>query len=172
VTRLGTTDPRDRDSVLSAPDWIAANRLATVDAETKPGETGRFTFSLRGPMVSDAESLTEHFGLVQEGVAWFPDTASLTVDVMITPAAVPGSDPADSTEGGATPTAGAPGNVHSGCSVGAGGVAGGTGGAGGLWLILLGIGAVTLFARRRASYSLSRCHASVDSSSSSSSRSR
>src|SRR6185312_3619250 len=43
--RTATTDPQDRDSVLSSPDWISANRAATVDAETKPGETGRFTFS-------------------------------------------------------------------------------------------------------------------------------
>ena len=90
TTNLGTTDPQDRDSVLSAPDWISANRAATVDAETKPGETGRFTFTLRGPVVTSAEALTEHFGLVQESVAWFPDTASISVDVMISPAAVPG----------------------------------------------------------------------------------
>ena len=123
TTRLGTTDPQDRDSALSAPDWIAANRAATVDAETKPGETGRFTFSLRGPVVTEAEALTEHFGLVQEGVAWFPAAASLTVDVMVTPAAVPGGDPAESTEGGATPGPAAPGSAHGGCSVGAGGAA-------------------------------------------------
>ena len=167
VTNLGTTDPRDRDSVLSAPDWLSANRAATVDATTKPGETGRFTFSLRGPVVSSAEALTEHFGLVQEGVAWFPASASLTVDVTVMPAAVPGADPQDSTEGGATPTpADSTGGAHGGCSVG------GHGERRRRRVSLLLVIALTLFARRRASYSLGRCRASVDSSSFSSSRSR
>ncbi len=166
TTNLGTTDPQDRDSVLSAPDWISANRAATVDAETKPGETGRFTFTLRGPVVTSAEALTEHFGLVQESVAWFPDTASISVDVMISPAAVPGGDPADSTEGGATPTTDTPMGTHGGCSVGG---AGGGAPATGVALLVV---ALTLFWRRRASYSLGRCRAPLDSSSFSSSRSR
>jgi len=165
VTKLGTTDPQDRDSALSAPDWLSANRAATVDAATKPGETGRFTFSLRGPVVSSEEALTEHFGLVQEGVAWFPSSASLTVDVTVMPAAVPGSDPQDSTEGGAMPTAPGSTGAHGGCSVGGHGDSAATGVA----LLLI---ALTLFVRRRASYSLGRCRASVDSSSFSSSRSR
>ncbi|HEY2746349.1 MAG TPA: M15 family metallopeptidase [Polyangia bacterium] len=165
TTRLGTTDPQDRESVLSSPDWIAANRPATVDAETKPGDVGRFSFSLRGPVVSAAESLTEHFGLVQEGVAWFPATAALTVDVMISPAAVPGGDPADSTEGGATPTPAPSMGAHSGCNV-----AGGDGGD--ALPIAIVLAALTLVARRRASYSLGRCRASAGSSSFWSSRSR
>jgi hypothetical protein len=164
TTRLGTTDPQDRESVLASPDWIAANRPATVDAETKPGETGRFTFSVRGPVVSSAESLTEHFGLVEESVSWFPATAALTVDVMISPAAVPSGDPQDSTEGGATPTPAPSMGAHSGCAMGAGD----GGNRFGLFVVLLGL---TLVARRRASYSQGRCH-SVESSSSWSSRSR
>jgi hypothetical protein len=163
VTHLGTTDPRDRESVLSAPDWLSASRAASVDATTKPGETGRFTFSLRGPVVSSAEALTEHFGLVQEGVAWFPDAASLTVDVMITPEAATGGDPNQGTEGGVTPT-GTMG-AHGGCSVGGRNDSPVTS-------IALLVVALTLFARRRASYSSGRCHASVGSSSFSSSRSR
>jgi len=166
TTRLGTTDPQDRDSVLSSPDWISANRAATVDAETKPGEVGRFSFSLRGPVVSSPESLTEHFGLVQEGVAWFPDTATLAVDVMISPAAAPATDPTDSTEGGATPTAtGMPG-AHGGCSVGGRGASPAATG------VALFFVALTLFARRRASYPSSPCRASRRSSSFSSSRCR
>jgi hypothetical protein len=165
VTRLGTTDPEDRQSALSAPDWIAANRAATVDAETKPGETGRFTFSLRGPVVSSPEALTEHFGLVQEGVAWFPASAALVVDVMISPAPSPTGDPNDATEGGATPTAmPGPAGAHGGCDVGGGHGAPATGVA----LLLV---ALTLFARRRASYPSQGCR-SVESSSSSPSPSR
>jgi MYXO-CTERM domain-containing protein len=163
-TMLGTTDPRDRESVLSAPDWPSANRPATVDATTKPGETGRFSFMLRGPVVTSAEALTEHFGLVEEGVSWFPDTASLTVEVMVAPASVPGGDPQDSTEGGATPTGG-PAGAHGGCSMAGHDASPATGVA----LIVL---ALTLFVRRRASYPSSRCRVSVASSSSSSSLSR
>ncbi|MCA1663750.1 MAG: hypothetical protein LC659_05705, partial [Myxococcales bacterium] len=165
VTKLGTTDPEDRDSALSAPDWLSPNRAATVDAATKPGETGRFTFMLRGPVVSSEEALTEHFGLVQEGVAWFPSSASLAVDVTVMPAAVPASDPQDSTEGGATPTPAPSTGAHGGCSVGGDGDSAATG------VALVAI-ALTLFVRRRASYSLGRCRASVDSSFFSSSRSR
>src|SRR3954470_7719806 len=54
-TMLGTTDPRGGAGALSAPDWPSANRASTVDATTKPGETGRFTFMLRGPVVTAAE---------------------------------------------------------------------------------------------------------------------
>lgn len=140
MTNLGTLDPRDRDSALSSPDWTSANRPATVDAETKPGEVGRFTFTLRGPVVSAAEALSEQFGLVQEGTSWFPDTAAVTVDVMINPAAAPAGDPAESTEGGVTPSAGA----HGGCTVG--GASGGDA-ATGVALLLV---ALALIARRRA----------------------
>ncbi|HWE28514.1 MAG TPA: hypothetical protein VHB97_10955, partial [Polyangia bacterium] len=118
----------------------------------------------RGPVVSAAEALTEHFGLVQEGVAWFPDSASITVDVMVSPAPSLSGDPAESTEGGATPTAGTAG-AHGGCSFGGGDRSAATGVA--LVFIVL-----TLFVRRRASYSWGRCRASVDSSSFWSSRSR
>ncbi|HEX6834958.1 MAG TPA: M15 family metallopeptidase [Polyangia bacterium] len=165
-TFLGTTDPQDRESALSAPDWIAANRPATVDAETKPGETGRFTFSLRGPVVTSAQALTEHFGLVEEGVAWFPAAASLTVDVMVSPAAVPSGDPGDSTEGGVTPTAPGSMGAHGGCSLGGDGAGAN---ATGVALLLV---AMTLFVRRRASYPQAGCRASAESSSFSSSRSR
>jgi D-alanyl-D-alanine carboxypeptidase-like protein len=163
-TFLGTLGPRDRDSALSSPDWVSANRPATVDATTKPGEVGRFSFTLRGPVVSAEQALTEEFGLVEEGVSWFPDTASVTVDVMVLPAAMPaGGDPAESTEGGVTPGTGA----HGGCSLGGGG---GDGGAAATGVALLLV-AMTLFGRRRASYSSERCHA-PGSSSSSRSRSR
>lgn len=133
---------------------------------TKPGETGRFTFSLRGPVVTAPEALTEHFGLVEEGVSWFPAAAALTIDVMVSPAAVPAGDPNESTEGGVTPTAPGMMGAHGGCSLGGDG-AGGR--ATGVALLFV---AVTLFVRRRASYPSGACRASVGSSSSSSSRSR
>ena len=72
----------DRDSALSSPDWLRANRAATVDAETKPGETGPLhLLAARPGGVVEREALTEHFGLVQEGVAWFPARRRSPVDV-------------------------------------------------------------------------------------------
>ena len=164
MTSLGTTEPQDRDSALFAPDWLSAKRPASVGATTKPGATGRFTFSLGAPLVTAPEALTEHFGLVQEGVAWFPDPASLTIDVTISPATGKGDNPSDPNGGGTTPTAMS--SAHHGCSIGG---AGDGAPAAGLALLFIGL---TLFARLRASYSLGRCRASVDSSSFWSSRSR
>ncbi len=71
VTNLGTTMPRDRDGVLRARDWLGANRLATVDHATAPGETGLFCFSVHAP--SALGEHVEHFNLVQEAVTWFSD---------------------------------------------------------------------------------------------------
>jgi lysozyme len=88
-TRLGTTEPRDRDSVFRADDWIGDNRPAQVDAAIAPGEVFVFEFTLVAPEIEG--TYVEHFGLVQEGVTWFadelgggpPDDAiALTVEVV------------------------------------------------------------------------------------------
>ncbi len=70
-TFLGTTEPRDRESAFVDDAWTGASRPATVDATTAPGEVGRFTFTLSAPVVDADAVYTEHWGLVQEGVAWF-----------------------------------------------------------------------------------------------------
>lgn len=73
VTMLGTSEPRDMDSPIAASDWPSTHRAATVDRVVLPGETGRFTFHVRGP-----EALGEYsqfFNVVQEGVTWFSDSA-------------------------------------------------------------------------------------------------
>lgn len=67
---LGTSNPRDAQSPL-ASGWVSPSRAATVDADTAPGATGRFTFSVKGP--DKAGDYPQFFNLVREGVAWFSD---------------------------------------------------------------------------------------------------
>ena len=101
-TKLGTTMPRDRASAFADGTWLAPNRAAAVTGTVAPGQTYKFTFDL-APTV--AGSYDEHFGVVQEGVAWFSDTGQggppdnqLEVKIDVTPG-----------DGGAAhPDAGAP----------------------------------------------------------------
>ena len=167
ATHLGTAEPRDRASVLVAADWLGPNRPSDVDADTKPGDVGRFSFFVHGPSMNQTTVLTEHFELVEEGVAWFGPEATFAVEIEPTPGAAPPADggsgdvPAD----GIAPTPGA----HHGCAV-AGWGAQDDGAA--TIASFAAVVALTLFRRRRASYSSGRCIAPVESFSSSSSRSR
>jgi Phage tail lysozyme len=75
TTKLGTTMKRDRASMFSA-DWPAPNRAAAIEGTVAPGADGTFSFTFTGP-TGDAcvpGTYHEHFGLVQEGVAWFSDS--------------------------------------------------------------------------------------------------
>jgi hypothetical protein len=88
-TRLGTVGPRDRDSALMADGWLAPNRPAAVQAETKPGELGVFTFAVTAPPVESPRAYSEDFGLVEEGVTWFGPEMGLTVELEVAPASGP-----------------------------------------------------------------------------------
>ncbi len=80
ATFLGTSAPMDRDSALYDPDtWVAPNRVATVSAETAPGDTGEFDFTILAP--DDEQVLTETFKLVEDGVSWFGPPVELEVVV-------------------------------------------------------------------------------------------
>jgi MYXO-CTERM domain-containing protein len=133
---LGTTMPRDRASALfDSSDWLGPNRPTTVDAETAPGATGRFTFVVLAPATE--ATYTESFGLLREGVTWFgPEDVTLELDVAA--GAGPGSgDP------GVEPTD-PDGSFHvaGGCAAtGQGG-----GGGGGVWIV---VGVALAAARRR-----------------------
>jgi len=70
-TFLGTTEPRDVESPIAAPSWIAPNRAATIDRVVNPGETGRFELEVQAPATPG--EYPQYFNLVQEGVAWFGD---------------------------------------------------------------------------------------------------
>src|SRR5581483_4958559 len=84
-TKLGTDHPRDRASALAAADWLAANRPATVEKITAPGEVGRFRFHIAAPRDAQGRALSESFALVEEGVAWFAAGAELTLDLEVAP---------------------------------------------------------------------------------------
>ena len=70
-THLATTEPRDRTSVFAAPDWPGADRPSAVTGTVAPGGTFRFNFTLHAPAAPG--DYDEHFGMVQDGVAWFSD---------------------------------------------------------------------------------------------------
>jgi hypothetical protein len=70
-TRIGTTEPRDRDSVFTDKTWISANRPAAAKGTVAPGGTYKFTFDLAAPMMTG--TYEEYFGVVEDGVAWFSD---------------------------------------------------------------------------------------------------
>jgi uncharacterized protein (TIGR03382 family) len=80
ATFLGTSAPMDRDSALYDPEtWVAPNRVATVSAETKAGETGELDFTILAP--DEEQVLTESFKLVEDGVSWFGPPVELEVVV-------------------------------------------------------------------------------------------
>ncbi len=70
-THLGTTQPRDRDSVFADSTWLSPNRPSGVTGTVAVGGTYKFKFDLHAP---DAPgTYHEYFNLVQESVAWFSD---------------------------------------------------------------------------------------------------
>ncbi len=88
VTKLGTTEPRDRESPVATSNWLNPGRAATVKQLVAPGETARFEFEVRAPDTPGV--YLEHFGLVEEAVSWFadsggpPDSAlSLSVESLV-----------------------------------------------------------------------------------------
>lgn len=72
---LGTQQPQDRASDFAHDSWSRPERIATVDAPVAPGETARWTFTIRAPTA--AGSYDESFAPVVEGVAWL-DEATVT----------------------------------------------------------------------------------------------
>lgn len=70
-TRIGTTQARDRQSVFANGTWVSPIRPAAVTGTVPPGGTYKFKFDLAAP--SAPGTYDEHFGVVQEGVAWFGD---------------------------------------------------------------------------------------------------
>lgn len=88
-TRLGTTEPRDRASpFFKADNWDAPDRPTEPDhSNYSSGVVGRFTFALVAPAVDRPTVFREHWGLVQEGVAWFgPPDDAVFFDIEVSPA--------------------------------------------------------------------------------------
>jgi hypothetical protein len=86
-TRLGTTEPRDRQSpFFVSGNWIGPNRPTAADHATAPGAVGRFTFMFQAPEVAADTTFTEHWGLLQESLTWFgPPDAHVYFQVLVHP---------------------------------------------------------------------------------------
>ncbi|MFT3696770.1 MAG: phage tail tip lysozyme [Kofleriaceae bacterium] len=77
-TKLGTTQPRDRNSIFAGADWEAPNRAAAISGTVAPGANGTFTFKWDAPTGAACVPGTykEYFGIVQEGTGWFSDAGN------------------------------------------------------------------------------------------------
>ncbi|MEO8552737.1 MAG: MYXO-CTERM sorting domain-containing protein [Kofleriaceae bacterium] len=149
-TKLGTTEPRDRESIFAGADWDAPNRAA-ASGTVAPGANGTFTFAFDGPTGAACVPGTyhEHFGLVQDGTAWFsdnggggpPDDQIEALIELVPGDGMTGSDGGSNTSGGGEDggTGGGTGNQSVGCNAG---------GASGLGSLLL-VGLAVVRRRRR-----------------------
>jgi MYXO-CTERM domain-containing protein len=171
-TWLGTTGPRDRASALyDTENWLSDHRATAPDHSGYATDTvGRFTFMVTAPAVTETATVTETFGLVQEGVDWF-GPEDVTISIVVHPAdgtappteptppggmtdepSTPGEEPAPEPGGSTTepdPPAGpsAPGtpppagDLSGGCSA--------TGASSGTPLPFIALGMLALAVRRR-----------------------
>ncbi len=89
-TWLGTTMPRDHASpFFDVENWENDHRATAPDhSDYGTGATGRFTFMITAPEVTEDTVITDTFGLVQEGVTWF-GPRDVTLSVTVHPAAPP-----------------------------------------------------------------------------------
>jgi lysozyme len=71
-TKLGTSMPRDRESLFAADDWESATRIGPLPQDVPSGETLTVEFTVTAP--AEEGDYVEHFNLVEEDVAWFSDT--------------------------------------------------------------------------------------------------
>lgn len=106
ATKLATTEPRDRESLFADASWPANNRLAAVSAPVALGESYSFELTFVAP--AEPGTYTEHFGLVEESVAWFGDQAgppdnaiAFTFQVVADPTGAGGSTNGSGGEAGA-----------------------------------------------------------------------
>jgi uncharacterized protein (TIGR03382 family) len=108
-TRLGTTEPRDRESpFFTSGSWPAPNRAAAAASPTAPRAEASFAFTLTAPRVCEGTPYTEHFNLVQEGVAWFSDSGqggpaddAVTLAITVNPNPGDCQEPQPADDGGA-----------------------------------------------------------------------
>ena len=130
-TKLGTTAPRDRDSMFASDAWLAPNRAAALDGTVAPGADSTFAFSFEAP-AGDAcvpGTYHEHFGLVQESTTWFADAGGGPPDDQIEAQIV--VVPADPTMPAGSDSPTSPDEMNAGCST--------TGGSGAGLFVLLGL---------------------------------
>lgn len=71
ATKLGTAKPLDRESLFHHSSWLSQNRVVAVEKDTAPGETGRFSFTIKAP--EQVGAYKEYFRPVVENVTWMED---------------------------------------------------------------------------------------------------
>jgi murein DD-endopeptidase MepM/ murein hydrolase activator NlpD len=92
--RLGTDRIRDRQSGFASSDWIAPNRLSTIDTNATtpgkttidPGEVARFSFGMTNQNIPDG-SYPEYVRPVVDGVGWMPEDYGAYLPVTVQSAA-------------------------------------------------------------------------------------
>ncbi|MCA9676509.1 MAG: N-acetylmuramoyl-L-alanine amidase, partial [Myxococcales bacterium] len=145
-TRLGTQEPQDRASPFYVEgNWLSPSRPTGADhSNYAPGSTGRFTFAIRAPEVTEPTTFDEAYALVQEGVTWFGPTVHMTITVLPRDGATdpdPGADPiGDGPDQASDGSHSLDGTAEGGCS---------TGGAGGGGGFAFGLAALVAVRRRR-----------------------
>ncbi len=73
ITKLATSNPRDRTTIYSDASWISQSRVTLAqEGIIAPGATGTFRFSMTAPDTAQARKI-EQFGLVIEGERWIHD---------------------------------------------------------------------------------------------------
>lgn len=81
-TRLGTSAPRDRESPFYADyNWIDARRPTAADAATGSGATGRFSFVVVAPEVTEVTEMIEHYQVFDETGGFFGDEVEVRIRV-------------------------------------------------------------------------------------------
>jgi hypothetical protein len=64
---------------------MSPNRASGPDHSSYgPGTVGRFTFMVTAPAVTEPMMVTDHFGLVEEGVTWF-GPEDIRIEIMVRP---------------------------------------------------------------------------------------
>lgn len=83
ATRLGTQQPKDRDSVFADQSWITPHRTASMeDTVVPPGSSTSFKFKITAPEVMGY--YPEYFGLVIENERWFKESFGIPIYVETT----------------------------------------------------------------------------------------
>lgn len=77
---LGTYNPTDRTSQFQSSNWLGSTRPARMtQASVEPGSNATFTFNLTAPHAP--VNITESYSLVAEGLNWFNQAITQTINV-------------------------------------------------------------------------------------------
>jgi hypothetical protein len=88
TTRLATSD--DAPSGFYADyNWLGVARATPPDTTVAPGETGRFSFVILGPVVDADQDVSDTFRLLEEGTGFFGPDVEIRVHVRAPPGAMP-----------------------------------------------------------------------------------